>query len=263
MFQISQLFIYPVKGIGGIALDSSFVTSRGLKYDRRWMLIDESNQFISQRTFPELCLFKVEMHEQGFLIAYKNNSIDIPFEISEGELIQVQIWDDQVFAIVADDNLNTFFSKQLNYPCRLVYMPESTHRLVDSNYVKHNTSVSFADGYPVLIIGQASLNLLNEKLDEPIEMNRFRPNIVFTGGTAHVEDLWCELTVGTTIMQGVKPCGRCQVTTINQQTGVIAKEPLKTLATYRNFNNKINFGQNTIVLKEGKISLNDQILIVN
>jgi uncharacterized protein YcbX len=262
-FTVTHLLIYPIKGLSGVAVNESFVTSRGLQYDRRWMLIDENNQFISQRTFPNLCLFKVEIKDQGFSVTFNSNSVFVPLEIKQGQTVLVKIWDDQVEAILADNLINDFFSEHLQIKCSLVYMPDSSNRRVDESFVKQHNTVSFADGYPVLLIGQESLNLLNSKLNEPIEMNRFRPNIVFEGGTAHIEDLMIKFRIAEVEFQGIKPCARCQVPTIDQQTAIISKEPTKTLASYRKFGNKINFGQNIIVMHEGTIRVSDKIVLEN
>lgn len=262
-FKVTDLYIYPIKGLSGVALDASFVTTRGLQYDRRWMLIDEHHQFISQRSFPNLCLFKVEIEHSGFMVSYNSQSIHVPFEIEHGQAVQVKIWDDEVMALKANESINEFFSQQLQCNCSLVFMPENSHRMVDKNYVINDTNVSFADGYPILMIGEESLNLLNSKLAEPIEMDRFRPNIVFEGGVAHQEDLMKHFSIGELAFMGVKPCARCQVPSINQKTGLIGKEPTRTLASYRNVNHKINFGQNVIVLNEGKIRVSDHIKLEN
>jgi hypothetical protein len=227
------------------------------------MLIDEHNQFISQRTFPNLCLFKVEIKEHGFSVTYDAKDILIPFELEQGRTVQVKIWDDKVEALLADSLINDFFSKQLQIKCSLVFMPDNSYRLVDKNFSNDDTHVSFADGYPILVIGQESLNLLNSKLVDPIEMNRFRPNIVFEGGNAHSEDLMKKFRIAEVDFLGVKPCARCQVPTINQHTGLMSKEPSRTLASYRNFDHKVNFGQNVIVMNEGIIRLSDKIVLEN
>ncbi len=262
-FTITHLFIYPIKGLAGVAMNESFVTSRGLQHDRRWMLIDENNQFISQRTFPNLCLFKVKIEDQGFTVSYNSGSIRVPLEIKHGKDVRVKVWEDEVDALLADNVINDFFIHQLQIKCSLVYMPDASYRVVDKNFVKEERPVSFADGYPVLLIGQESLNLLNSKLEEPIEMNRFRPNIVFEGGKAHMEDGMKIFRIAEVEFQGVKPCARCQVPTINQHTALMSKEPTRTLASYRNFDHKINFGQNVIVLNEGKIRVSDKIVLEN
>jgi uncharacterized protein YcbX len=140
-------------------------------------------------------------------------------------------------------------------------MPDDAMRRVDQNYVKHEQRVSFADGYPILIIGQSALDFLNSKLPSPVEMNRFRPNIVFIGGKAHHEDDWKSFKIGEINFKGIKPCARCQVPTIHQSTAIKTKEPIKTLASYRNFNNKINFGLNVISQEVGLIKVGDEIII--
>jgi uncharacterized protein YcbX len=157
--------------------------------------------------------------------------------------------------------VDAWFTKQLGLSCRLVYMPESTHRFVDSRYAHHKEITSFSDGYPLLLIGQASLDDLNSRLPAPLPMNRFRPNIVFTGGTAFLEDSMKQFEINGIRFFGVKPCARCIITTIDQQTAEKAKEPLKTLSSYRMKNNKVYFGQNLLYEGTGVISIGDTITI--
>lgn len=261
MYQVSQLFIYPVKALAGVAIQKSFVTLRGLKHDRRWMLVDSTNQFITQRNYPQLCLFQIVLHENHFEVQYNNQSIEIPYEIDAGDIAAVQVWNDTVNTIVAASYINDFFSHHLNTACRLVFMPHSTLRMIDQNYVNEAHAVSFADGYPILLIGQESLRMINQKLTEPIDINRFRPNIVFMGGNAHEEDHWRDFSIESVRMKGVKPCGRCMVVNIDQLSGIVGQEPLSTLSTYRKFNQKINFGQNVIALSEGQIAVGNKIII--
>jgi uncharacterized protein len=142
-----------------------------------------------------------------------------------------------------------------------VYMPDDAKRLVDTDYAKNNEITSFSDGYPFLIIGQSSLDELNSKLEEPLPIDRFRPNIVFTSGEPHEEDSWKHITINAIDFFGVKTCGRCVVTTIDQQTAVAGKEPLKTLAGYRSVNNKIKFGMNLLHKGEGKVQVGKEIIV--
>lgn len=259
MYKVSGLFIYPIKSLGGIEVTQVNLCNTGFEYDRRWMLVDENNQFLSQRNFPLLALCKVSLVENGFLIRYQNQELVIPFFIKEGEFVNVKIWDDEVKAIKAEEKCNQFFSSIFNQHIRLVYLPDNSHRQIDLKYAQPNESVSFADGYPILVIGESSLELLNSKLTEPLPMNRFRPNLVFSGGLPHDEDTWKTFMVSDAEFLGVKPCGRCTVTTINQQTGEKGAEPLKTLSTYRSKENKILFGQNVIAKTLGKIKVGDII----
>jgi uncharacterized protein YcbX len=262
MYQISQLFIYPIKALSGVAVEQSFVTQRGLRYDRRWMLVDSKNQFITQRNYPQLCLFRVTLNQYHFQVQYNIQSIEIPYEIDAGDITAVQVWNDTVNAIIASSHINEFFSQQLNTACRLVFMPDSSIRHVDHNYVNGTHAVSFADGYPILLIGQESLSMINQKLTEAIDIRRFRPNIVFKGGCAHEEDHWGYFSIESVRMKGVKPCGRCMVVNIDHQSGIVSQEPLSTLSTYRKFNQKINFGQNVIALGEGQIAVGNKIIII-
>ncbi len=263
---LSEIWIYPIKSLGGISLDSAKVEKRGLQYDRRWMLVDENGQFLTQRKFSKMALLQVELLDNGLKVYYKkdkNISIEIPFNAEALEHLQVQVWDDECAAFTISESINQWFSDILEKKCRLVYMPNNTNREIDIRYKKSKTDVvSFADGYPILVIGQAALNHLNGKLDNPIPMNRFRPNLVFTGGLPNEEDNWKSFSIGKAQFHGVKPCARCNVTTINQKTGEAGKEPLKTLATYRKVGKKILFGQNIIPMNtENIIEIGNEIMI--
>lgn len=258
--QVTQLFIYPIKSLGGIELTQSEVTQRGLQYDRRYMLVDEHDQFLTQRTLHKLALFKLTMHNDGFVVQYKNQQLLVPFTM-QGKTQQVTVWDDTLEAVVADEHYNQWFSKQLNMPIKLVYMHQASVRPVNIKYANNNEQLSFADGYPVLVISEASLNNLNSKLTKPIGMDRFRPNVVVNGLSAHQEDELGTFTLGTTLFKVAKPCGRCVVTTINQQTLQTSKEPLATLAKYRLAGDSVNFGANTICLAEGKIQVGDHLIV--
>jgi uncharacterized protein YcbX len=147
----------------------------------------------------------------------------------------------------------------LGFSVSLVVMPETSHRKVDPRYAVQGESVSFADGMPYLIIGQESLNELNARLEFPVSMDRFRPNLVFSGGSPFLEDQLRTIKIGNLPFQIVKPCARCVLITVDQQSGKQGKEPLKTLSTYRSVNNKVYFGQNVVALSVGKIRIGDPI----
>ncbi len=263
--QVTHLFVYPIKSLGGFSLQTAEITGTGFKHDRRWMLVDENNLFLSQRSHPQMALLQTAETATGIEVFHKNNpslSIIIPFTNENTAVIKVQVWDDICDAIVVNNLCNEWFSTMLQINCKLVYMPENTKRLVDKRYAGNEEITSFSDGYPLLMIGQSSLDNLNEKLLEPLPMNRFRPNIVFTGGHAHIEDEMREFAIQENNFLGVKPCSRCIMTTINQQTAEKEKEPLTTLATYRMKNNKIYFGQNVLQQQNGFISVGDEIKIL-
>jgi uncharacterized protein len=263
MLSVSQLFIYPIKSLGAISLNSAEVTDRGFKYDRRWMLVDEHNKFLTQRVFPQMALLKVLVNEDGLLVQHKKNesSIRVPFQAT-GKKYRVKVWSNVCKAIEVSQEIDEWFSDMLSMKCKLVYMPDETKRRVDSRYASNKEITSFSDAYPFMVIGQSSLDDLNSKLTETLPINRFRPSIVFTGGQPFEEDELAHFTINQTSFYGVKLCARCVVTTINQDDATKGKEPLHTLSAYRKRNNKIYFGQNLVHSGEGIISIGDSITVI-
>ena len=261
---LSEIWIYPVKSLGGISLPSARIAEKGLLHDRRWMLVDENGVFMTQRWVPKMALFKVSMagtfDSAEFRVVHGSDTITLPAR-PEGFGERATIWDDTVTVVEPSAEHSAWFSEHLSMNCRLVYFPESHARPVDPQYSFNDEHVSLADAYPFLIIGQSSLNDLNDRLEHPLPMNRFRPNLVFTGGLPYEEDRWREFSIGNNRFVGVKPCARCILTTINQDTAEQGKEPLRTLARYRSRNNKIYFGQNAVAVDHGEIKKGDEINI--
>lgn len=250
---LTSIFIYPVKSLGGIPMREAVVQERGLQYDRRWMLVDEQGRFVSQREVAGLTSLGAAIEPPFLVIFSKNNPrhrIHLPLSppVTEMPEIPVHIWDDQCAARLHPQDVHDWFSKTLGCPLRLVYMPDSSWRAADPKYAPEGVPVSFADGYPFLLISQASLDDLNGRLGTPLPMNRFRPNFVYSGGDAYEEDNWQNFFIGNVHFRGVKPCARCIVPTTDQDTGERAAEPLKTLATYRKAGHRILFGQNVVWL---------------
>lgn len=262
--QISALYIYPVKSLGGISLETSDVEERGLKYDRRWMLVNEKNQLITQRTHIKMSLLKVAIQENGLLVSHRENEATflIPFKPQTVDRLTVTVWDDSLEAIRVSDEADAWFSEQIGHNCRLVFQPDDSFRFADERFaVTGKEHVSMADGYPILMISEASLADLNSRLESPVEMLRFRPNIVVSGCGAFAEDTFKQMTVNGVKLYGVKPCSRCVMVTIKPGTTDKGKEPLKTLAGYRRTGNKIYFGQNVLIHDTGKISVGDEITL--
>ena len=261
---ISEIWIYPVKSLGGIRLKEAEVEEKGLKYDRRWMIVDEDGVFLTQRAYSKMALIDVSLESNALVLTSRSDqqSISIPFEPVSAEQISVKVWDDEVVALTVNDQADVWLSQQLDKNVRLVLMPEWSERKADPKYAKNDENVSFADGFPFLIISQASLDNLNDKLSESLEMKRFRPNFVITSTTPHAEDEWKKIKIGNLEFEIVKPCARCVLTTIDPETGNKGPEPLKTLATYRRLNNKILFGQNVVARNFGTIAENDTVVIL-
>jgi uncharacterized protein len=253
---LTEIWIYPIKSLGGIRLQKARVLEKGLEFDRRWMLVDGEGKFLTQRVHASMALFKLTLDEQHVLVkhASKNSSCRVDLRPSVTDVQeQVFIWDDTVRAVEVSKEVSNWFSEMLGIPCKLVYFPEENERAVDRQFATHE-QVSLADGYPYLIVGQASLNDLNHRMEMPLPMNRFRPNFVFSGGHPYEEDEWKEFTIGSNRFVGVKPCARCVLTTVNQETAEKGVEPLKTLATYRKRDNKIYFGQNVLAIDHTFVS---------
>lgn len=260
---LSEIWIYPIKSLGGIKLSEALVAERGLQYDRRWMLVDAGGKFITQRKEHGMALIDVALTEAGLRVNHRSipqDSLFIPFEPLTPFPIQVQVWDDVVDAVTVSEEADRWFSRYLDRTVRLVKMPEETTRLVDSQYAKNGEAVSFADDYPLLLIGQASLDALNGRLPEPVSMRRFRPNLVIEGTLPYAEDTWDFIKIGSAGFRAVKPCARCVLTTIDPDTAQTGAEPLKTLSTYRKQNGKILFGMN-LLAQPGRITVGDRLEI--
>jgi uncharacterized protein len=263
MLEVSELYIYPIKSLGGIPVTSAKVTDRGFQFDRRWMLVDNNNCFLSQREFPQMALLQVELNDDSLFVQHKakqSESIRVPVLSDPRPLVTVQVWSDKCKAEIVDPVLDEWFSDMLSIRCRLVHMPDLTNRRVDTRYASNKEITSLSDGYPFLIIGQSSLDDLNSRLPNPLPMNRFRPNIVFAGGAPFYEDHMKHFSINNIDFYGVKLCARCVITTIDQDTATKSREPLKTLSSYRQKNNKIYFGQNLLHRGQGEVKIGDTII---
>ncbi len=258
---ISQIFIYPIKSLAGIKLEKSKFDYLGLEHDRRWMLIDENNNFITQRELPEMANFYPFFENNILFVRYKKTNEII--EINEEDFIvskKVTIWSAELKALSGTQKYRDWFSERLNNKVDLVKFDLRSKRYVDGRYALQKELTAFTDGFPFLIIGQESLNDLNKRLINPINIERFRPNFVFEEGDAFVEDEFNFFSIGLNKFQAVKPCSRCVIITRNTNSLISNSEPLKVLAKYRMKNNKVYFGQNLIAGQpKGEISVGDII----
>jgi uncharacterized protein len=259
---LTEIWTYPIKSLGGIPLNTAKVFEKGIELDRRWMLVDERNTFLTQRVHPMMALFKLSVLNDQLQVKFGGSSVKIPlFDNPAGNLLEATIWEDVVKVIEVDQSLNEWFSYHLGLNCKLVRFPESNERPVDPRFKVNDEHVSLADAYPFLIIGQSSLDDLNSKLTSPVPMNRFRPNFVFTGGDAFEEDQWRNFTIGKNRFMRVKPCARCVLTTVDQDTARKGIEPLYTMSTYRKQDAKVLFGQNLVAVDHLSVSVGDPITL--
>jgi uncharacterized protein YcbX len=254
--EVSGLYVYPVKACRGLAVSHARVTDRGLEHDRRWMVVDAQGSFVSQRERSELALVNVAFAEAGYLLdAPGKRQLSLPTTLASGERVAASVWGSNVWGH-AHAEAGRWFSELLAEECRVLYMPEASRRPVSNQ----SALVSFADGYPLLLISEASLEELNRRSSEPMSMARFRPNLVVSGGPPHFEDSLEHFVVGSVRFAAPKLCDRCVVTTIDPETGLAGREPLRTLSTYRRWDGKVWFGTNLIAENEGVLELGQQLL---
>lgn len=258
---LSAINLYPIKSARGIPLAAAQLDDFGLARDRRWMVVDQSGRFVSQREAHRLALVHVAVDGPDLVVdAVGAPEIRVTLPDQETPLEKVGIWDDQCHAQAGSAAVARWFSGFLGLPVRLMYMPDSTFRAANPRYVPEPRRVSFADAYPLLLIGEGSLEDLNRRLPEPLPMNRFRPNLAVSGSQPFAEDGWKAIRVGAIEMDVVKPCDRCVTTTVDQATATAGKEPLRTLATFRKWNGQVYFGQNVVHRTPGTLRVGDPVI---
>lgn len=264
---VSELHLYPIKSLRGIPLERAQLDERGFQYDRRWMLVDESGTFISQREAHRMALIDVSLGADVLSVAAPGTeTLRVPLH-TDGATVRCRIWRDAVDAIPVARDADMWFSRFLGISCRLVYMPDESRRVVDRTYVKQDRLVGFADGFPLLMIGQGSLDELNLRLTQrgeaAVPMRRFRPNIVVAATQPFEEDQWQQIRIGDVEVDVVKPCARCAITTVDPDTAEAGREPLRTLATYRKSGSNVYFGQNAVHRRAGVITRGDAVAVVS
>lgn len=262
LIKLTGIYIYPIKSAAGISLEMAEVENRGFQYDRRWMVVDEQGKFLTQRQLPRMALIQVRLMADQLVVEVPNQQrLLIPVELVSDRRISVKVWNDVCDAIELSPEVSQWFSEFLGINCHLVYLPEDSYRPINPEYAQPDEQVSFADGFPFLLISEASLQDLNQRLDQPVPMNRFRPNLVVSGCQAFAEDSWRQIRIGSLRFRVVKPCARCAITTVDQSLGISGKEPLITLAQYRLDQGQILFGQNLIAENLGILRIGDKVTI--
>lgn len=257
--QLSEIRVHPIKSLRGVAVAAARVLPAGLEHDRRWMLVDERGRFVSQREDARLARFDVALVDGGYRVTLDGDALVVP-SAHAGPRAPVTVWSAEVEAAVYEPG-GAFFSERLGRPLRLVHLPDDVVRAVGQP-AQPEDRVSFADGYPYLLIGQASLDGLNARFPgPPLPMTRFRPNFVVRGSEPHAEDGWARLRIGEVGFRGVVRCDRCVMTTIDPATGDRGPEPLRTLASYRRESGKVWFGMNLVADAEGWAHVGDEVVV--
>lgn len=260
--RVSSLWAYPVKSCGGVQLSRARVERRGLSHDRRFMLVDDRGDFVTLREEGALAQTRVAIGDGRFTLEAPGlDPLEIALEPAGGERIRVRVWDDECDGLLVPEAAG-WFSSLVGRRLRLVYMPSEVCRRVDPAYGAEEDVVSFADGFPLLLVSEASLEELARRVGRAFEVQRFRPNLVVSGTEPHAEDSWRRIRVGPIEMRAVKPCSRCVIPTRSLDTGAIGKEPLATLATYRKLDGKVLFGMNVIPDSDGELCVGDAVEVL-
>jgi len=259
--RVVDLFIYPFKSARGVQMDAVEVGIVGMRDDRRWMAVDPSGAFISQRTHPKMALLGTRLSE-GVLELSAEALAPLHLDRTEpsgAEFESLPVWFSDRYAVDCGDDAAEWISTFLREPARIMraVRPPDHPALNEEGRVR----AGFADASPALVISVASLDELNARLDAPVKMDRFRPNIVVDGFGAHEEDDWGTRRIGEVPSSGRYPCPRCATTLVDQVTSEKGKEPLSTLATYRrNAKGEVDFGMNIAFDGSGTIRVGDLVV---
>ncbi len=263
---VTSLHIHPLKSCAALDVDALDVAPRGPLGDRRWMVIDAANRFVTARADARLVLIHALPQGHGLSLTAPGCAPLAVAAPRNGTRAKVRVWDDEVDAALADDAAHAWLSALLGRPLRLVHMDSDSHRAIEPALAAPGDEVSFADGFPLLVISRASLEGLNERLEHPIGMARFRPNVVIGDCAPHAEDGWRRVRIGRVEFDAVKRCERCVFTTIDPVTAVRdpGGEPLRTLRTYRDAGNgkDVLFGMNLIPRATGTLRLGDPVDVI-
>jgi uncharacterized protein YcbX len=265
MITLSNIIYYPIKACRGFEVDSACVERMGLEHDRRMMVVTEQGQFLTQREYPRLALVTPKLSDGTLDLSAPNyDSLRLVIQTS-GTPWHVDIWKSKgVQAIDQGEEAARWFSDWLGAAVRLVHFADGYKRKVNAEYaVNDDDHTGFADGYPILLTSEEGLQDLNARIESPVPMNRFRPNLVVRGCEPFAEDTWNRIKVGDVELAIVKPCARCVVTTIDKETLAQSKEPLKTLGKYRKHQLGAIFGQNVIPLNEGRLRLGMDVTVLS
>ncbi|WP_158229093.1 MOSC domain-containing protein [Chitinimonas sp. BJB300] len=260
--QLVEIYIHPLKSCRGNRLDSALVEAMGLEHDRRWMLIDIDGNFMTGRQYPKLVLIEVVADEAGATFSARGADT---LRVEHQEMVErlpVVVWRSAFDAQTGSWNADFWFSDFLGVACRLVYIGTDTSR---RSNIDPTVPVGFADGYPLLLIGSASLADLNTRLSQPVTMRHFRPNLVINTEHAYAEDDWRHIRIGDVMFENVKPCARCIFTTVDPDSATLhaERQPLEALNTYRRSESGTIFGVNLVARSQGVLRLNDPVVVLD
>lgn len=269
--ELQSIHVHPVKAFRALSLREAVVEPWGLAGDRRWALIDDGGTVVTQRRYPRLALAAAELVPGGVRLSAPGlDPLTVPVPEPIGTTT-VEIFRDKVEGVLAVAAAHAWCSAFLGTDVRLVHMDDpGTRRPVDHDFALPGETVSFADGFPLLVTTTASLDALNALIERdghagegPLPMNRFRPNAVVSGTAPWAEDDWSRVAIGEVTFRVAKMCGRCVVTTTDQTTAQRGKEPLHTLGRHRRIDGRLVFGQNLVPQSRGTIRVGDPVTILD
>jgi len=260
---LSGIYRFPVKSLGGGSLERAWLDPRGIRHDRHWMVVDATGQFLTQRDLPRMALISARLDGARLILEAPDTApLVLPIDPPGAPVREVQVWGDRLEAAVYGRAAREWLSAFLDTACELVFMPEHSHRPVDPAFATAADEAAFSDGFPLLLISEASLEDLNARLDRPLPMIRFRPNLVVRGCPPYAEDQWRRIRIGGIGFRVVKPCSRCVIPGIDPLTAEKGVEPLRTLAEYRRRGNKVYFGQNLLHDQQGELKVGDRLEVL-
>ncbi|MGE4133784.1 MAG: MOSC domain-containing protein [Bdellovibrionales bacterium] len=258
--QIKELYVYPIKSLRGVRLSEVPIEKSGPALDRQFMIVDKDGQFITQRTHPEMAKIGVSLHDNAWieLSLMEHGQVDFGLGEHEPEEIDVKIFKSTMKGQEVSPEVSEWLSEVLKQPVRLVSMVENGGRVFDAENFPEQTT-RFTDARPLLVISDASLDLLEQKIGSRMSMARFRPNVVVQGCDPHAEDSWGPIKMGRIQLEPSRACTRCKITTVHPLTGQVGEEPLKTLGTYRQGEKGIEFGYYYVPVSQGSLRTGDMV----
>lgn len=263
MIELAAIWIYPVKSLAGVRLDVGHVGPLGLAGDRRFMIVDAAGRFLTQREHPSLARLGASIEGDDVVIrAADGDALRLPTEGGAHEHErEVVVWKDRLVALDQGDDAAAWLASRIEHEARLVRMSPHVERRADPRFARETDRVAFADGFPFLLLSEESLADLNARLEDPVDMRRFRPNLVVRGATPFAEDRWRTLAIGPITFHVTEGCSRCAIVSVDPDRGVRQKEPLATLGTYRMRDKAVWFGQNLVHDGEGPIHVGDPVTV--
>jgi uncharacterized protein YcbX len=257
---LSHMFVHPMKSARGISYSRAYASQQGLLHDREWLLVTPEGQFLTARNYPRMLLIEMDLIPGGMLLKAPEMPPILTMTQVYQDTVATAVWKDAFTALHGDTRVDDWFSHYMGIPCKLLWLGMKSTRVL-----KHaDTPMSFADGYPFLLVNQASLDALNQELSTAVSLRHFRPNLVIAGALPYEEDDWAEIKIGEVVFEVAKPCTRCQMTTVDPDTGMVsdANEPMRTLIRTRQLPEGICFGVNLVARNEGVLNVGDEMEVI-